>query len=53
LENLERIHRLGEEEPEGSKVGIIGTKTNSSTGLFLWEIEKREKIEITDIPLKS
>jgi tripartite-type tricarboxylate transporter receptor subunit TctC len=39
--------------PRAAKVGIIGTKTNSSTGLFLWEIEKREQVEITDIPLKS
>jgi tripartite-type tricarboxylate transporter receptor subunit TctC len=39
--------------PRAAKVGILGTKTNVSTGVYLWQIEKREKVEFNDIPLKS
>jgi len=39
--------------PRAAKIAVTGTKSNSSTGLFLWQIEKREQVEFTDIPLKS
>ena len=39
--------------PGAAKIAITGTKSNSSTGMFLWQLEKKEQVEFNDIPLKS
>ena len=39
--------------PRGAKIGITGARTVASQGLVLWQVEKREQVEFTYIPLKS
>lgn len=37
--------------PRAAKIGIAGAKANISTGVMLWQVEKREQIEFTYVPL--
>jgi tripartite-type tricarboxylate transporter receptor subunit TctC len=39
--------------PRGVKIGLNGGRSNSINGLMLWQIEKREKVEFSYIPLKG
>lgn len=39
--------------PKAAKIGIAGARSVTSTGLGLWQVEKREQVEFTYIPLKG
>ena len=39
--------------PRAAKIGLNGSKTNSINGLMLWQIEKKENVEFSYIPLKG
>ena len=39
--------------PRAAKIGIVGAKTVAAQGFSLWQIEKKENVEFTFIPLKS
>ena len=39
--------------PRGAKIGIIGAKSVTSTGIALWQVEKKEQVEFTCVPFKG
>jgi tripartite-type tricarboxylate transporter receptor subunit TctC len=39
--------------PKAAKVSLTGAKSTASQGLVLWQIEKREKVELSYIPFKG
>lgn len=39
--------------PRAAKIGIAGTRSNVTQGLIMWQVEQKEQVEFTAIPLKS
>jgi tripartite-type tricarboxylate transporter receptor subunit TctC len=39
--------------PRAAKMGIAGAKSVVSTGIMLWQVEKREQVEFTCVPFKA
>ena len=39
--------------PRGAKIAITGARSVASQGMVLWQVEKKEQVEFTYVPMKS